>query len=514
MYFVVKLLDVNDNAPVLPGRGDFNPSVSEDITVPTVLSPTLVATDKDEPNTASSQVSFRILSISPLTETANPPPDPMEVFEIESNRLTNTGTVRITGSLKGFYGTWQMLIEAYDHGDEIDNMQRLSSQEEYLIMVNPFNYEAPQIVFPDKANPVLRLRYLNLQLNDQLYLYSNQPLPNFEAFDPDGGSFGKVEFSIVDSSDSRFFKLEKIDDKRAQLQIVEQIEDRTYHIHIRASDGEKIDDIQELRVVFIDSNSYPKFNIPTWETNMIENDQTVKVQVPAAEDSKNELLGEDELPYPIFYFLDGSASNIFTIETETGVLGLARELDRETEPTLEIVVYAAGNSDGVANNDPSTRLTITVNVDDVNDCAPYFLDSEYGVGITSTDNVGKNLFKVAAEDEDLEDVITFSIVSGSITASDGSIQGVKDTAFQIDPNDGWVSLRFKPQENHKGHFMFHIQAQDSAIPPHETNVDAIIYIIADSNRVLFEFENTVDQVEAQRTFVSSCNILFNEEVTK
>lgn len=98
-------------------------------------------------------------------------PDASDVFEIR-NYDGKFCDILVKQLLRGFYGTWLVTIEAYDHGHEWTTVLQLKSEKTYEIIVNPFNYNAPVLVYPlsEKAH---RLRYgtvlLELKTLSQLF---------------------------------------------------------------------------------------------------------------------------------------------------------------------------------------------------------------------------------------------------------------------------------------------------------------------------------------------------------
>lgn len=105
-------------------------------------------------------------------ENAEPAPDASDIFEIR-NYDGKFCDILVKQLLRGFYGTWLVTIEAYDHGHEWTTQLQLKSEKTYQIEVNPFNYNAPQLVYPltDKAH---RLRYQIRKLRRKfLKIYTN-----------------------------------------------------------------------------------------------------------------------------------------------------------------------------------------------------------------------------------------------------------------------------------------------------------------------------------------------------
>lgn len=514
----VILLDVNDNAPVLPSPTSFQPKVSENIFTGTLesqeLTDRLIATDKDDG--VNAEVSFRILSITPYEDNASPAPDITGVFEIKSERKLNRGTLVIKKSLRGFYGTWKLEMEAYDHGDEGDSKESLSSTETYYLTIEPHNFMTPEIVYPIKEQ-TLRLRYPQT-VNSPLYTYSNEELPAFTATDTDGGVYGQVEFKVTGSLndvDHLSFHFVRVAANSYQLQVSQPIEDKIYYIDVAATDGGGLkEEIFNLRIVFVNREGNPVFTTRTFEADIVENDAEAKVQIPEAIDPKNEGVTDPNEITTIYYFLS-TPSELFQLDKETRMLSLKQALEwtPETEEH-ELIVIATNSASGPINPDENSMLHVKIIVEDVNDKPPKFEMERYGAGITSDDAVDKIVLKVKAHDPDKDDVVTYHMLHDTMEATP-SLNSVKNIAFDIVPNTdpGELKLQIKVLESYSGYFSFKIQAKD--LVGHTDEVQVRIYIINESNRVSFIFRNSREEVEEHRAYVSiEININYWKKIGK
>lgn len=503
----VKLLDINDNAPALPDPSQYRPQIAENIydglqegIVLNMTESTLIATDIDEG--VNAEVSFRIVSITPNDKNADPAPTlSTETIVIVSNREINEGLLQVKQSLRGCYGEWNVEVVAFDHGDEGYTGIYLESTATYIFTIDPHNYDAPKITFP-VHNTAIRLRYQRQAVNAQLYDFNDEPLKSFEAVDNDGGDFGRVTFTITGSpndNDHNYFRFVRDGPKKQQLQIVQEIEDRQYIIDIQAADGGgKLETMTNLRIVFVNAEGNPVFEEPEWHVWIVENDETVKVTIPEAEDPRNVGIEDADELFPVFYHLE-TGTDLFVLDPVTRVLGLKRALDREDVAQHQVIVVASNSENGPNNVDEKARLTITVIVQDVNDNPPEFTEEKYGVGITTADSIGKILFTVLAIDPDLNDTVRYSLKEGSVVGSHASITQLGDTSFEVDGESGTVTLKFKPQAEHYGYVTFVLEAHDSLFTAEAT---ARVYIINESNRVSFIFENRAEDVQNNSRFVS------------
>lgn len=144
-------------------------------------------------------------------------------------------------------------------------------------------------------------------------------------------------------------------------------------------------------------------------------------------------------------------------------------------------------------------LYIVIDVEDVNDNPPSFIYGQYAVGISELDYNEKRLFSLKATDPDLNDVITYKILNDTIRVSNEELNYLKDTAFIVNAISGDLILNFKVQSTMSGYFTFQVEACDLANHTDTTNIK--IYIVADLNRVIFTFRNTVDEVKAVDQFI-------------
>ncbi|XP_068630269.1 cadherin-87A [Battus philenor] len=80
----------------------------------------------------------------------------------------------------------------------------------------------------------------------------------------------------------------------------------------------------------------------------------------------------------------------FSVDSLTGVVTLAKTLDREEQPTLEVIISLT--DEGIANTEPNTvSLRRVIPVKDVNDNAPVFHNRPYIVNISEATPVGTEI---------------------------------------------------------------------------------------------------------------------------
>lgn len=97
------------------------------------------------------------------------------------------------------------------------------------------------------------------------------------------------------------------------------------------------------------------------------------------------------------YFSFKGDTGIFTINAQTGDLLLNQILDRETRESYELKVQAID----LALPHLMSRVTVKINVDDVNDNTPMFLLPSYSAEVKENLPTGTQVIQIEASDKDL-----------------------------------------------------------------------------------------------------------------
>ncbi|XP_058457126.1 cadherin-23-like isoform X2 [Malaya genurostris] len=508
--FTLILLDINDQKPVMPLLEELK--LSEDAAMGIPVVERFEATDRDDRNTPNAKIQYSLKRIWPDGQNSPEAINIEDIPNLFALEQTDEFVARfvVGHDLKCFYGNWIVDIEACDRGDEyelVPNSPRWCTSSGYTIQVQPVNYMAPILDYPqDDAR--IRLKFESLANGRPLVNTQGETIPNFRATDTDGGDFGVVTFSLTSqdpsSQDHVYFQLNEVSKNQAQLVLVnaDAIEARSYRVTVTATDGgNKASSPANVVIVFIDMTGEPEFleEDSPFHTDFTENELGLQElrTIPEAIDPKNaELPPEDQKN--VFYFIDnayGSSSHLFQIDKENHVLRLTEELDREEIPAHEIRVIATNSINGPVTPIPAnsrSALIVHIKVNDVNDNPPKFRYRSYAAGITVNDYSGKILFQVIADDPDEDDVISYTIAPDSLEAF-GTGLSTTPAPFSMDLQSGQLSLATLVQNNMKGYYTFTIVATD--LVDHTDSVPAKIYIIAESNRVKFVFLNSIDEVD-------------------
>ncbi|XP_048489545.1 cadherin-87A-like [Plutella xylostella] len=486
---LVVLLDVNDNAPELPPRDQLAWTVSENLDQGIRLVPDIEAPDRDEPNTDNSRVQYEILDLSLVNRDLELP----ELFTMV-NLDNKTGELETTMPLKGFWGTYDIHIRAFDLG-----VPQQASEETYVLTVAPYNYHAPQFVFP-APGAVLRLARETALAG--LELVDGTKLRKVEATDEDGLEAGEVTYSIVGSDEAmEYFTIIPSD---GTLLLTSPIQDevKTFEMTIRATDGGTdpgpLHTDVTFTLLFVPTRADPEFRPNQAEVSFFEKEQglTETFQLPEAVDLKNEGCTADAGDcYSVYYRIVSDISESFKVDAEKNIISLTRELDR-ADGVRHIVTVAASNQPDATDN-PTNVLTVTVFVREANP-RPIFENEVYTAGISTMDSINRELLTVkATHTENLS--IKYAIDPSSMVA-DATLQSVQGSAFDLDADSGVLTLKIKPTASMRGMFEFEVVATDTEQATDRAEVK--VYIVSDNNRVSFLFQNQLTQVEQYRDFIA------------
>ncbi|XP_063374408.1 cadherin-23-like [Cydia amplana] len=492
---LVVLLDVNDNAPQLPTPEERSWTISEGLTEGVRLSPDIHAHDRDQPFTDNSRVSYEVAGLRAVDRDIHVP-DLFTIVTVPNEDLWEfRGELETTMDLRGYWGTYEIRIRAYDHGDPI-----LDSFEWYQISIAPYNFHAPEFVFPLTGTTVRLSK--ERSANGPLVTVADTFLESLHATDEDGLHAGEVDFSVVGNAEAvQYLEIDNLGDNRGELRLARTFDEdvREFQVTIRATDrgtdpGPRSTDTI-LNVVFVPSLADPTFATDTATVAFMEQEVNVETQqLPLAEDLKNYRCEDD--CYPIYYrIVDGNSDGHFELDVSTNVLRVVRALDREVASSHQLVV-AASNSP-TATPTQGSLITVTVNVREANP-RPIFVRTLYTAGISTLDTIGRELLTVqATHSEDAP--LMYEIDSASMQV-DASLETVRDHAFQLHQQTGALSLQIQPTANMHGMFEFDVVATD---PAGETDrAEVKVYLISSQNRVSFIFVNTVEEIEANRDFIA------------
>ncbi|MBN3318494.1 PCD10 protein, partial [Atractosteus spatula] len=291
------------------------------------------------------------------------------------------------------------------------------------------------------------------------------------ATDLDEGSNGDISYSFSGHAPLKVRELFTVDSHSGEIRvkgIVDYEKAGVYEIYVQAKDkGPSAVAVHcKILVDIIDVNDNAPEVILTSVSTPVQEDAppgTVIAVISVMDRDSGENGNVDcEIPKNVPFQLHSSFKNYYTLVT-------SEFLDRETVPEYNITLTARD----VGSPPLSTKKTILVQVSDINDNAPRFLQPSYTVYVTENNAPGASICSVTAFDPDSNQnaYLSYSIL-------EGHIQGMPvSTYVSINSDNGNIyALRSFDYEQLRN-FQIRVQAQDAGFPPLSSNVTVNLFVL-------------------------------------
>ncbi|XP_046896500.1 protocadherin Fat 4 [Hypomesus transpacificus] len=415
VYF--NILDVNDNRPVF-NSSVYSSSVTESLP-PGSSIVTVGASDADDgPN---AELFYSIVS-----------GDPQGQFDITKAGVLQTKKT-LDRETQSFYN---LVVTVQDMAPA--PLSRFTSTAQVSIILLDVN-DCPPAFTSQKMT----------------FIQENTPVDTVvfkaQASDSDSGPNSYVEYSLRGRHGNKF-SIGTIDGDVRLVGELDREEHSNYTLTVVATDkGEPpLSSTMEVTMMVLDVNdNTPSFSQNIYdveiEENMLTGTDVLQVFASDADEGTN---GQ------IRFSVGGgnSGNSDFRIDSVTGVISVARQLDREARVSYSLVVQAAdrGSSPKV------DRATVNIVLLDVNDCSPVFELSPYSVNVQ--ENLGslpRNVLQVVARDDDQG-------ANGQLSymLSGGNEEG----SFSLS-SSGQLSLTHTLDREARGQYTLLVTATDSGSPP-------------------------------------------------
>ncbi|XP_066575944.1 protocadherin Fat 4 [Amia ocellicauda] len=413
VYF--NILDVNDNSPVF-NTTSYSTSVMENLPSGSSII-TVKASDADDgPN---AQMAYSIASGDPLAQ-----------FDIDSMGVVKTKQP-LDRETQSFYN---LMVRVHDLA--VPPMPRFTSTAQVSIILLDVN-DCPPSFTSQKMT----------------YIQENTPVDTVvftaQASDSDSGPNSYVEYSLLSSLGNKF-SIGTIDGKVRLTGELDREELSNYTLTIVATDkGEPpLSSSMDVSVIVLDVNdNTPSFSQNIYDMEIEENTLTgtdlVQVFASDADEGTNGQIR--------FSLIGGNANSDFRIDSVTGMISVARQLDREVRSSYSLVVQAADRG-----SSPRTdRATVNIVLLDVNDCTPVFELSPYTANVQENlKSLPQDVLQVIARDDDQgpNNKLTYTLIGGN-----------EDGAFSLSAS-GHLSLMKSLDREAKEKYTLIITAADSGSP--------------------------------------------------
>ncbi|KAM3963659.1 dachsous cadherin-related 1 [Aphomia sociella] len=380
---------------------------------------------------------------------------------------------------------YSLFAEARDQG----SLPR-SSRVPVSIKVTDVNDNSPEII--DPREDVVSVRE------------EQQPgaeVARVKAIDRDNGINSSVTYSILNDRDTDGFGVFVIDSNTGVIKtstVLDHEERSIYRLTVAANDGGSPprQTVRQLKVEVLDLND----NRPTFTSSSL----TFKVKEDANighvvgtvaccdSDVQDNLINNEEekqISYLLMPLTVDHSPGTFEIDRRTGSLVVARQLDREIQDEYRLEVRALDTS--ATNNPQSSAVTVKIEIVDVNDNAPQWLEDPINIEISEITPIGMTVYNFTAKDADAgaNGELNFHIVS--------SLPSTKNV-FNLDPLTGSLTLTSNLDFESLKEYWLVIEATDLAsnISERMTTSATVHISITDAN------DNVPSFVSANKVSVS------------
>uniref|UniRef100_A0A9J8BR92 FAT atypical cadherin 4 n=1 Tax=Cyprinus carpio carpio TaxID=630221 RepID=A0A9J8BR92_CYPCA len=296
------------------------------------------------------------------------------------------------------------------------------------------------------------------------YIQENTPVDTLvfraQASDADSGPNSYVEYSLKGPFGNKF-SIGNIDGGVTLVGELDREEMANYSLTIVATDkGEPpLSSSMEVTMIVLDViDNTPSFSQNIYdieiEENTLSGTDVLQVFASDADEGTNGQIR--------FSIAGGNLNSDFRIDSVTGVISVAKLLDREMRSAYSLLVQAAdrGSSPRV------DRTTVNIMLLDVNDCAPVFELSPYSVSVQENlGNLPNNILQASCLITSVlffEGSLVFAVTvtdedSGSNAQLHYSLTGRNSEKFRIDPIRGAITANEKLTGSSEVTFTVHVK---------------------------------------------------------
>lgn len=217
----------------------------------------------------------------------------------------------------------------------------------------------------------------------------------------------------------------------------------------------------ELIVSDVNDNS-PQFTLPYYSVALPEDVEvgTLVTKVHATD-------ADIGINRKIKYSFVDSFNNHFKIAMDSGIITLAKPLDRELRAVYNLTVKATDQGTPQL----ATLSTVIVNVQDINDNPPEFVTKYYFATVPEINAVGTDVVRVLATSKDtgVNAEVYYSIIGGN-----------EHKKFTISNATGIITIADMLDYERAKEYFLTIQAIDGGIPP-LSNIATVNITVTDCN---------------------------------
>ncbi|KAL3265830.1 hypothetical protein HHI36_010026 [Cryptolaemus montrouzieri] len=426
----LNVLDINDNNPDFYPVKYFVP-VSEDTKIGTSLLK-VKATDKDDGD--NGMITFTMES------------GDKNLFHLDQM----TGTITLKGNLRSLTKSiYKLKISAKDRGErtalELCSVEII--KEAYMEKLNFDNYAS-----------------YDFQLMEDSFEYRKRTVGSVRVKN------SHAIYAIVNGDPNHNFDIDERTGEITTAKLIDREQISTYSLTIVAHDGLSFGKTVVTIVILDLNDNKPVFVRDNGDIKIPEN-LAVGQEVYLARARDMDAGINSKVSYSLSY----NPNNQFRISEATGVIYLSRPIRAEPGSSLTVEVIA---TDG-AEQPLSSKHTISINIEDVNDHTPVFDHTSYETSLLESTPVNERFFALAASDSDLglNGHISYEITEGNT-----------DEKFGVFP-DGFLYVHRSLDREERDYFSLTVMAKDSGSPSRYSLVPVVIHVI-DENDNAPKFRNS------------------------
>uniref|UniRef100_A0A4W4G6F7 FAT atypical cadherin 4 n=1 Tax=Electrophorus electricus TaxID=8005 RepID=A0A4W4G6F7_ELEEL len=385
---IIKLLDVNDNDPVVkfryfPTTSKFA-SVDENAQIGTVVA-LLTVSDADS-SAANGNISVSILGGNEQGH-----------FEVHTSPVPNLSLIKVASVLdRERISSYNLTVSVSDNGKPIAR----SSFASLVIFVNDINDHPP--IFQeaeykvDISEDVPRGSYVKGVL----------------ATDGDSGQNANLRYSLVSGNSLGWFAISENSGLVTSAAVLDRETASVIVLNISAKDQGLQPKISYTKLIvnIMDVNDQvPTFTQSTYHVALVEHSPTgSELLLLSATDT--DLGANGTVHFTFDPETPGHVQELFQLDAATGRLSAATELDREERGSYLLYVKATDSGSPPLHSVAKVNVTIK----DINDNRPVFYPVQYFANIKENEPSGSYVTTVSASDPDLErnGMVRYAITAG------------------------------------------------------------------------------------------------------
>ncbi|XP_069711082.1 protocadherin-23 [Phaenicophaeus curvirostris] len=308
------------------------------------------------------------------------------------------------------------------------------------------------------------------------------------AVDMDAGNNGALRYKIIGGNVGGYFTLNNTSGKLLVTRSLDREDVSNFTLVIECHDLgiPSKSSTTQLYLTVLDENDHNPLFAKT------------QYQISVREDLKEgsailDLFASDEDDGPngeVTYALIDDTFGAFAVDSVTGSIVTTKQLDRETKSQY---TFRAVASDCSTHLPRSTTVSVVVNVDDVNDNDPIFLQNPIRAFVPAETTVNETVATVRVEDVDLgsNGAVVFSLMQA-------------ETVFQIDPKTGDITLQ-EPLASKDFSTQLLVTASDGGISPRTAT--AVVIIITEEQEEEISFSHSLYEASLLENSAAGTSVL-------